>query len=139
MLSNDKNNETLKALVGNVEWIQSHPLFGVMRIVFRRDGELHGLRIREVERGAYYGPRGKVNNYPELNETVFEELERYEILELVMYLSGTALFTEAEKVEWDSWCEVEHKRQEQLRAKMAADELQRKRQQLVELKKELGE
>lgn len=112
-----QNNEVLKALVGKVEWIYSHPLFGISRIVFRRDGELHGLRIREIERGAYYGPRGKVNDYPGLNDTVFEPLDRDRVLELVMYINP-ALFTEAEKAEWDVYCEAEHVRKEEARAKV---------------------
>lgn len=137
--TSDKNNEVLKALVGNIEWIYTHPLFDVPRIVFRRDGELHGFCIREIELGAYYGPHGKVNNYPGLNETVFEPLDRKEVLELVMYLKGTALFTEAEKAEWDTYCEAEHKRLAEIREKTTADELRRKRQQLAELKRELGD
>lgn len=137
MLTGDANNEALKVLVGKVEWIYSHPLFGIPRIVFRRDGELHGLRIREIERGAYYGPRGKVNNYPGLNETVLEPLDRTDVLEMVMYLNP-ALFTEAEKAEWDTYAEAENKRREELQARMTADEKRRKLQQLAQLKKDLG-
>lgn len=138
MLYDSQNNEVLKALVGNVEWIYSHPLFGVPRIVFRCDGKLGGLRIREIERGAYYGPHGKVNNYPGLNETVLEPLDRGEVLEMVMYLNPV-LFTEAEKVEWDAYAEAEHKRREELQARMLASEKRRKLQELARLKKELGE
>lgn len=142
MFSDNNNNEALKILVGRVEWIYTKALFSTPQIVFRRDGELFGIRILEVERGAYYGPTGKVNNYPELNETVFEPMDRKQVLTMVVSLEMSdklTLLNEADQAEWEAICQADNEKRTRLEAQQQQADLERKRRELARLKDELGE
>lgn len=137
MLIDTQNNEVIKALVGNVEWIFSRPFYNdSLRIAFRANNKLCGLQISNRPSWTKYGHRSV--EHSEHSDWRIELMERNDILGMVMFFNP-ALMTETEKAEWDALCAVEKRKKEAAAIKERERDLENKRRQLAELKKELGD
>lgn len=113
MYENTERN--LKALVGNVEWIYSHPGFDdSLQIVFRVNGELRGLSFERYERGKVFdNPRVERFSFTEM---IVKPMSRDNVLKLV-YLqelkdAPLKLLTDAERAENETYFKVEDKRKQ---------------------------
>lgn len=137
MLANNENNNVLKSLVGNVEWILCRPDFqDSLRIVFRVDGKLSGFVIYPST-PTKYGFRSVEKVGP--TKIIIEHFkDRRDILALVSFLDETKL-TDAEREEWKNICRKSEQEEKGRQQQLEADEQRRKRQQYEQLKKELGE
>lgn len=125
----EKTERHLKALVGNVEWIYSHPGFDdSLQIVFRVSGELRGLSFERHEHGKVFdAPRLERFSFTEM---IVKPMSRDDVLKLVYLqeLKGAPLklLTDAESAENETYFKAaEDKRkqweQQQERNRQAAE------------------
>lgn len=136
MFEDNANNEYLKALVGNVEWILSQVYFQEQfRLAFRVNGELRGLTIDRYA-PMMYGTFEVKKVGPE--QIVVKPMERNAVLAMVFVLDKSRL-TGSEIAEWEAYCEKEARERERKEVEERERELKAKRQQLKTLKRELGE